>query len=179
MRIQPAGQKYPLDLTGDSGTTFPTAAADGQLFYRTDTRILYEYDLAATRWLSLDRKYVPNAGPRVLNGAGNVTGIIGFWMLFEDVYIESWVTLARTSGTNDGSNFTTATLKKQSPAQSDTTVSSFSTAADSTTTNVIHNVSIAAIVAAASFPILYVNLVSTGSPNIADWISYLILRSAG
>ncbi len=179
MRIQPAGQKYPLDLTGDSGTSFPTAAADGQLFYRTDTRILYEYNASATRWLSLDRKYVPGVGTRGLNGVGNVTGVISFWSLFEDVYIESWVTLVRTSSTNDGSNFTTASLIKQNPAQSNTTVSSFSTAADSVSTNIIHTVSIAAVVAAASFPILYVNLVATGSPNSGDWISNLVLRSAG
>jgi len=162
-----------------SGTSFPGSPSDGDLFYRTDRRIMYEYDLASTSWLSLDRKYVPATGTRVLNGAANVTGIIGFWAIFEDVYIESWVTLVRTGGTNNGSNFSTGTLKKQSPAEADTTITTFSTSADSTTTNVIHNVSVAAVVATASFPAIYANVTATGSPTNGDFASYLILRSVG
>ncbi len=179
MRVQPAGQIYPLDLTSDSGPAFPTAASDGQLFYRTDTRVLYEYNATATRWLSLDRKYVPGSGQRALNGGAPVTGVLGFWVLFEDVYVESWVTLVRTATTNNGSNFLTVVLNKQNPAKSDTSVSSFTTASDAVSTNVVHNVSIAAIVAAASFPTLYINVTATGSTNDSDVVSYLILRAAG
>ncbi len=180
MRVQPAGQIYPLDLTSDSGAAFPAHPADGQLFYRTDTRILYEYNSSVTRWLSLDRKYVPSSGPRVLNvSPGPVSGVQGFWPLFEDVYVESWITLVRLAATNNGSNFTTCTLNKQNPAKSDTSVASFTTAADSINTNAVHNVSIAAVIAFASFPTLYLNLASTGSPTTSDVASYLILRSAG
>jgi len=162
-----------------AGTSFPGSPSDGDLFFRSDTRILYEYNSTVSRWLSVDRKYVPFSGSRVLNGTSGFTGIPGFWLLFEDVYVESWVTLIRTAGTNDGSNFWTVQLQKQSPAQASTTISSFNTASDTVSNNVIHNVSIAAIIAAASFPCLFVNLSKTGATTDSDLVSYLVVRSAG
>ncbi len=178
MRIQPAGQYAQLDLTGDSGPAFPTNPADGQVFYRTDRRILYEYDLTSTHWLSVDRKYVTMAGGRVLNGT-TTTGIYGEVPVFEDIYIESFIVLAHLGATNNGSNYWSFALVKQSPAQADTTITTPDTHLDSASTNVIHNVSLLTVLAAASFPMLYVNVTKTGSPSAIDASFYLVVRSVG
>ncbi len=178
MRIQPAGQLAQLDLTGDSGTSFPSHPLDGQLFYRTDRRIIYEYDLASTNWLSLDRKYATMAGSRVLNGSTS-TGVYGELPVFEDIYIESFVVLAHLITTNDASNFWSFALQKQSPAEASTTITTPDTHADAVSTNVIHAVSLAIIIATASFPMLLVSVTKTGSPSAIDASFYVIVRSVG
>ncbi len=178
MRIQPAGQYAQLDLTGDAGTSFPAAPLDGQLFYRTDRRIIYEYDLSSTHWLSLDRKYVTMAGSRVLNNSGN-TGVAAEVPVFEDIYVESFVVLAHLGPTNNGSNYWSFALQKQSPAEAGTTITTPDTHLDTASNNVNHVVALAIVLVAASFPMLLVNMTTTGSPAAIDVSFYLIVRSVG
>ena len=49
-----------------SGTSFPGSPSAGDLFYRTDRRIMYEYDVTTTHWLSLDRKYLTLGAAAIL-----------------------------------------------------------------------------------------------------------------
>lgn len=161
-----------------SGTSFPGSPADADLFYRTDRRIMYEYNSSLTQWLSLDRKYVPFAASRVLNATGT-TGIYGWLPIFEDVYVESWVTTMRLGATNNGSNFWTLQFFKETPAIASTVISTISTSGDTAANNNVHNVSIAAVVAAASFSIFGISLSKTGTPTAGDLTSMLVVRSVG
>ncbi len=178
MRIQPAGQYVQLDLTGDSGASFPAHPSDGQLFYRTDSRILYEYDVTSTHWLSLDRKYVPFTGTRVLN-ATTTAGVYGWLPIFEDVYVESWATLLRLSPTNDGSNYWLVNFFKEDAALADTLITSFNTTADSPSTQVVHDINVSSVFAAASFKSFGLSTSKTGSPTQIDLSSVIVVRSVG
>jgi len=161
-----------------AGTSFPGSPSDGDLFYRSDRRILYEWQNSVSSWLSVDRKYVPFTGTRVLNSTGT-TGVYGWLPLFEDVYIESWASLIHIGTPNDGSNFYTVTFAKNASNQAGTTISSFSTSSDGTGVNAAHNISVASVVAAASFPSLGLNVAKTGTPSVFDLASVVIMRSVG
>ena len=161
-----------------SGTSFPGSPSDGDLFYRTDRRILYEYVSAVTKWLSLDRKYVPFGVATILQG-GTTAGVIGYLPIFEDVYIESWQNTSRVVTTNNGSNFWTVTLFKQKPDTTNTVITSFTTASDTAGTYTNHGISITALVDSTVYNYFSANLTKTGTPGAVTEMGYLILRSVG
>ena len=177
MRIQPAGQSYQLDLTGDSGASFPAHPSDGQLFYRTDRRIIYEYNNSASLWLSIERHYQSVGSYQSaisVSGTSAGKGTVG-----EDIYIEKWLATTQVGGTNNSSNKWTLTLYKQSPAEVSTSITSFDTGSDGSSATP-HSVSINASLASASFPILLVWATNTGAPGNLELCSTVVVcRSVG
>lgn len=166
-----------------SGTGFPSSPADGTLFFRTDTRIIYEYALSVTKWLSVDRKYAQLSPGDLTDDAGltksSAVGVVGWFSLFEDMYVESWVTTSRVAGTNDGSNFYTYTLIKETVAEGQTTVATFNTSADTAANNTVHTVSVGSLFAAATNPMLVMTSAKTGVPTGYRCPSLLVVRSVG
>lgn len=177
MRIQPAGQLAALDLTGDSGTSFPAHPSDGQLFYRTDRNIIYFYKASVALWLSVDRHYLMVGS---YQSAISVSGTsAGKATVGEDIYIEKWLATTQVGGTNNSSNKWTVTLYKQNPAEVSTSVTSFDTGSDANSATP-HSVSVNAEVVSASFPILFVYATSTGTPgNLELSATVVVCRSVG
>ncbi len=161
-----------------SGTSFPGSPSDGDLFYRTDRKILYEFDTTSTHWLSLDRKYF-DLGMGDLLDNGTTAGTVRRASIVEDVYIESWGTTVYVNTTNNGSNFWSFALRKATGAYTPTNLATFTTAADSVTTLTSHLVSIGVVLAASGFPLVDVNTTKTGSPGALRCPSFLIVRSVG
>lgn len=162
-----------------SGTSFPGSPSDGDLFYRTDRDVLYFYKSAITKWLSVDLKYVPFSVGRVLNNT-SVGGVMGLLPIFEDTYIED-VQLAShlVSGTNNGTNFWTHALLKSAPNNTTTTVGSVTTAADTAAVTTIHTISVAALLAVASYVELLINTTKTGTPGNVQVTGVVRCRSVG
>lgn len=75
-----------------SGTAFPGAPADNDLFYRTDRDILYFYHSASTQWLSVHKHSLPINVMQVntvLNATGtNFAGMANPWYDLYAVYVE-------------------------------------------------------------------------------------------
>lgn len=163
-----------------SGTSFPGSPSDGDLFYRTDRDILYFYKSSISKWLSVDRKYVPFTGTRILNASGTA-GVYGELPVFEDIYVESWQTVVHVGSVNNASNYWTVSLQDEPPGAWSpiSTIASFSTNADTPTTNQIHTIAVGAVVATASAPFVFLNMTKTGSPSNNDFASMLVVRSVG
>ncbi len=178
MRIQPSGQYVQLDLTGDSGVSFPSDPADGQLFYRTDRRVIYEYDLASTSWLGIDRRFIPFTGSSILENTTN-TGTSGLMPLWEDTYVEMFVMFALCGSTLDGSHYYTATFYESPPTAAATALAAISNNGDTAGTNYVHTASIGLVIAAASFPLLQVALTKTSTPGTHNFSYGLVVRSVG
>lgn len=160
-----------------SGTAFPGSPADGDLFYRTDRRILYEYVSGVTRWLSLDRKYVTFTveGSLLLNVT--FAGHIGIVPIFEDVYLEKFVATTEVSTTLNASNYWTFTLNTIA-ATTGASVASIATSSDTVGTWTNHAVSVNAIVD-TTHQAFYVDSAKVGTPGTYTASLMLVLRSAG
>ncbi len=174
MRIQPAGQLAQLDLTGDSGTTFPAHPSDGQLFYRTDRNVIYFWKNSASAWLSLTRHEV---GLGIFNVTSN--GGIGGLPLESDIYLESFIVEARVLATNNGSNFWTVKLYGQTVTPVDTVLTSYTTASDAVNSHILHNVAYNAVISAATYANLLAQPETTGGPGGYAGFSKLIYRVVG
>lgn len=162
-----------------SGTSFPGSPSDGDLFYRSDSRILYEYDSTSGHWLSVDRQYVP-FGPGDSLFSSSLTTPVGLLPMPESMYLESWEATTYVATTNDGSNYYTFTLQGLAPgAPSVTTLGSFSTAADTVGNWVAHSVPLALVVTPATYAALNVKPTQTGSPGSGQAPSMLIVRKVG
>jgi hypothetical protein len=181
---------YSVDKTGtpsagggsslQGGTAFPGSPADGDWFYRTDRNILYFWSLSVGRWLTVNRQYAAFDGQNVLNGGTTAGNTIGYWPVFEDVYVESFVTTTFVSTTNNGSNFYGISLTKTTPANSATTMTSFDTSADAASNWVVHNVPVNALVLASTHAVMSFLLnTKTGTPGGIFASSILALRQAG
>ncbi len=175
MRIQPAGQLAQLDLTGDSGASFPAHPSDGQLFYRTDRNIVYFWKNSASQWLSLTRHETLIAPLFNLTSTGGA----GFFALDTDIYLESFIVVGRVATTNDGSNFWTAKLYGDTSVPVATALTSFSTAADTHDQHVLHNVAYNAVVSASTYVDLFLQPEKTGSPGSYAGGSKLVYRVVG
>lgn len=160
-----------------SGTSFPGSPSGGDLFYRTDTRILYEYNSTATKWLSMDRKFIPFSGDQ-LNG-GTTVGTEGRIPLLEDLYIEKWVAHTFTAATNNGSNSYTYTLYKIAAPNSATSITSVSTSSDTAASWTAHSVSVGAVVSASSYSVLSISSTKTGTPGNHFGTYMIVARSVG
>lgn len=162
-----------------SGTSFPGGPSDGDLFYRTDTKILYEYGSGVSRWLSTDRKYVPLTGPTYLQGSTSV-GPVGYFPVFEDFYIEAFQCTTRVTSPNNASNYYAVNLYKSTVAASATSIAAIDTHLDTATDWALHTVSVSAIVVASTYPILQVNTSNgAGSPGDLIVAAAMVIRSAG
>jgi hypothetical protein len=66
------------------GTSFPPAPAGGDLFYRSDLRISYQYDLSRNKWLSITELFLDygasNADGKYLNIHGATATMTGYLM---------------------------------------------------------------------------------------------------
>lgn len=180
--IARAGANYELPGSSfgtASGTSFPGSPSDGDLFYRTDTRILYEYDLSSLQWLSVDRKYV-SMGPGDVIDATTTAAIVRAVPVFEKVYIESWQTNSFVSTTNTGSAYWTLTLRKFDTGASTTSnIGTFSTNADAASAATTHSVTIGVTVDPASNNRVDAISTKTGAPGALRCPMILVVRSVG
>jgi hypothetical protein len=161
-----------------SGTSFPGSPSDGDLFYRTDRRILYEYLSSISKWLSTDRHEVTFADGTLSLSATAGVGRIPLW---EDIYLENWIVAAKTAATNNGSNFWTVTLFGEAAVSGTaTSITSITTAADTAGNVVLHNVSVNSVISAATYAQLLCSVnVKTGSPGNTLVSALLIYRTVG
>jgi hypothetical protein len=126
----------------DSGTAFPIGSpspVDRALFYRTDRDILYFYDSANSRWLSVQRHLiqVPTNPTAAANFSASTVSIFQgsapFVPSSTDFYVEKYIQAFHVTTTNDGTKYWNMLLRKVDSAGSATTIgtiSSISLAAD-------------------------------------------------
>jgi hypothetical protein len=163
-----------------SGTSFPGSPSDGDLFYRTDTRILYEYDSTSTHWLSVNRMYVPFGSPETLQNTSTTNSAFGMIPIFEDVYVERFVCTTDVTTTTNGSNFWTVALERQTGSGiTSVTIASFTTASDTASTFTKHNVSVASVIAASTAVSFDVRVTKTGTPGAVRAAGMVVLRTVG
>ncbi len=173
MRIQPAGQYAQLDLTGDSGASFPSNPSDGQMFYRTDRNVVYFWRASASAWLSLTR-HETDLG--IFTVTSN--GAVGLAPLDGDIYLEAFIIAGRVATTNDGSNFWTGKLYGNT-ASTPTVLTSFSTASDTVGNHTLHNIAYNALISSSTYIDLMVQPEKTGSPGNYFGASKLAYRVVG
>ncbi len=149
-----------------SGTSFPGSPATNDLFYRTDHALIFYYD--GTRWLTTDLYSKPfTTGDQGMPATGTVSIFRG--VTYNTLGLDLWVvaieigTIVLT--TNNGSNFWTATVSKQSPTLTPTTLAAPTTAADTANTWTNHTTAVGASLAPASFPGLVVDMAKTNAPG--------------
>src|SRR6185437_4567042 len=132
---QSTGVKWGATGALQSGTSFPGSPSDGDWFYRTDNNVLYFYKLSIARWLSVDLKHVTFDQPQQFVATTAVGNSFGRIPIFDDVYVEKWVSVALVQTTNNGSNYYAGQLLSDS-----TVVSSFDTSGDTLNTRTTHTV---------------------------------------
>jgi len=161
-----------------SGTSFPGSPSDGDLFYRTDSRLLYEWDNTVGHWLSVNRWHVTfdlgDISPDNTTTAGGARRL----PLFEDIYIERWITTTFVATTNNGSNYWALTLNKHT-ATAAVSVSTFSTNLDTVNNYVPHNVSVGVVMDHTTYCALSVDTAKNGTPGGIRMPSQLVVRSVG
>lgn len=96
------------------GTSFPASPDDNDLFYRTDRDILYFYNQATTKWLSVQNNPAPMVDVRALSGytvgsyfvagAESVAAIFDIQCRQYNVYITSNMFVG-AGATNDGTRY--------------------------------------------------------------------------
>lgn len=159
-----------------SGTSFPGSPSDGDWFDRTDLNLGFFYKSSISKWLTRQLMYVPFAAPSMLIPAttANVGNGLGYMPMTEDIYVESWKTVAYVSTTNNGSNYYALQLLGNVSV-----LSSFDTSADTVATRTIHNLSINALYTTGTYQWLEFYLASkTGSPGSLYTTSLLTFRPA-
>lgn len=145
-----------------SGTSFPGSPSNNDLFYRTDRDLLYFYD--GTRWLTVQQF---ETGPGWVEAAAPLaaTATLARWPVRADygTYLERWnIKTFQTNGT-PASNNMSVVLARVTSANAATTLTSFTTNADSANTWVAHDSSGIAGVLDASAVTLRVVATETGT----------------
>lgn len=116
------------DLVVSSGTSFPATPFTG-LFYRTDRDLVYFHD--GTRWLTANLYRDVFPGGETVNPASSNKSL-GFLVPWgaTDIWMETWYSAMFVLTTNNGTNFWTVGLNRDSTNGTQTTFASFTTAAD-------------------------------------------------
>lgn len=149
----------------NAATSMPSGPTTNQRVYRTDLGIEFYFD--GTRWLCTCPHEL--AIPEMVNNSASpgTSNVIGLPTGVHSIYITRWQATSLVLTTNDGSNFWTMKLvyKTAPNTDNDLTGFTFTTAADTVTTQTRHNVAPTAVTAASTFLSLYHNLTKTGSPG--------------
>lgn len=176
---QSLGLKWAAPGGYAAGSVFPGSPSDGDVFYRTDKRIMYVYYSSVSKWLSMDVKYISH-GPGGSNpGSGVSPGDYSFLPITEDLYIESWECSTFVSATNDASHYWTVDLKKTASPNTSTSITSFTTASDGVSTWKAHTATVGALVSAASYVQFDVVGTKTSTPGALYLGGMLAVRTVG
>lgn len=161
---------------GRSGTAFPAAPADGDRFYRTDLHLGFFYLASITSWLT-DRQYSASGGRLAATG---VTGSGWFSLVLpfagNDIYVEKFTTLSHVITTNDGANYWTLTLYKNTAAGASTAIAAPNTVADTAGVWQAHETAVNALMAQATNTWLSSNVAKTGAPGDIDCVGVITYR---
>lgn len=157
----------------NSGTSFPTAVT-GDRYWRTDRGIEYYYD--GTRWLTT-QEFNLDWSTRVAQTGGGLsatqTSLSNAVIPGTDIYITTIRFVDFVQTTNDGTNKWTLEIFKLSTANATTSLGSVSTGTgpDSINTWTPHDVTVNAVVTAATHPVLRVDATKVASPGalIFSW----------
>lgn len=165
----------------EQGNAFPGSPTNGQWFYRNDRNVLYFWNNSVSRWLTVDLKYVPFSQAGVLNSGQTTAGQnLGGIVIAEDIFVEKWMTQTFVVTTNNGTNFWTVAFQKTSPANVQTSITTFDTSADTASTWTSHVVAVNALILASGFSLLqFSNTVKTSTPGNLFIVSQVTLRIAG
>ncbi len=113
-----------------AGTSFPSSPADRQTFYRTDRDIQYFYDLANTRWLSVQEfvQTFPMTNLALTSGETAAASNSGRLSVpFRGTYsilLTRFQISANVQTTNDGSNYWTIKLNRADTDDNDVQIGS-------------------------------------------------------
>jgi hypothetical protein len=141
-----------------SGTSFPSPAAAGDLFHRTDlSPALWRYD--GTRWLSVQRyrTEVPVAAAQTTGGA--TVGYLPMWQSEYGVWLIDFRGVLYVATTNDGSKYWTINLRKWSDAS---VIATANTQSQAPSTDLIKDVAIGAV---STENVLYIDSTKTSTPG--------------
>lgn len=150
----------------DSGTAFPGSPASGDQFYRTDRNLLYYYD--GTRWLTTDL-YIASPTPGDAGATPySATGTHGYFAPDPTygMYLVAFQGTTGVFGTNDGSNYWTLELHRRNAANTNTSITTYNTAADTASNWVSHNQAIGAVLDASAKLLLFVHTKTSGPANL-------------
>jgi hypothetical protein len=146
-----------------SGTSFPGSPSTNDIFYRTDLALLFFYD--GTRWLTTTL-YVLNCGFGVANSPTGNDGYNAVPTETLDIWLVSYIASTYVVAPNDGSNFYTCHLNKTDAGNSNTSVASFTTAADTQNNWTRHVVAIgAALGGVATYKLITTSNTKTSAPG--------------
>ncbi len=144
-----------------TGTSNPGSPATYDLLFRTDLGLLIYYD--GTQWLTLNewsRQMYLGLTAQSANfnlGYPGIPSDYGLWL-------KQFESTTLVSGTNNGSNYWTVSIYRESAGGTDTLITSFTTAGDTAGQWTQHNTAINAVLNSTA-RILYVNGAKTGSPG--------------
>jgi hypothetical protein len=168
------------------GTSPHAAPAAGDLFFETDTSILWTYGTfaAASRWVSAELKSNrTNNNTAVRTGASIVLSDVSAGY---DTYIDTLIVKADVLTTNDGSNYWTYNLRKVSGTTVPASAAGSSLATLNTTTltagtwgEVTASVNAVVDTSGAGLEIIFLDILKTGAPgNVWDApaFSYRLVR---
>ena len=107
-----------------SGTSFPGSPSDRDLFYRTDRDLLYFYDLANTRWLTVTLYHgLMSIAQSLMPAATSGQTMLRAHIPNDyDVLLIEWEGSVYVNTTNNGSNYWTLALSHRNAGSSTGTV---------------------------------------------------------
>lgn len=168
-----------------SGTAFPGSPSDRQTFYRTDRDIQYFYDLANTRWLSVQEQTVsfPAETAAVdsslgISAAANAGRLPVPYRGTYSILITRFQVRTLVPTTNDGTKYWTIKLNRADSADSDVQIgTTMDTSADTASTNHDHFISPNVVCDSTARQLkLRVDKVSTpGNLNVQGLLSYRLV----
>lgn len=165
-----------------SGTAFPSAPSDGDLFYRTDLGRIYFYDDANTRWLSVQQFVIPLGNSDFLNPRNaNTTPLTRCTFPYCGVFsflVERFQASVFCSATNNGSNFFTVALTKNTTT-ANTQIASFTTSAQTQNQYAAYDVAVDTVLDTTIVGGVDVRLVETGTVGNCYVMSSLVGRLVG
>lgn len=165
-------------IKGGSGTSFPGSPATDDVFYRTDTDLLFFYD--GTRWLTLNR-YVFNF-PLVNGATGSDYGSQIQTYPVLDMWLEATYYTVYVSTTNNGSNYWSIQPKKSDVAAGATSLgTAINTSAGAANVRLQFSITMgAALGSGATWPVVFNEaLKAVGNPGALSYNSLLAFRLIG
>ncbi len=167
-----------LVATGSSGvsagTSFPGGPSTGDLFWRTDLKLLCTYD--GTRWVTVQEYAISAVGeslqPMTVVGAISALPVDNTY----DLYVTRILASLFINGTNNGSNYWTLTGNKVATNNSSTSLGTVNTSADAGSTWLPKTITVNAVVVKGTYPLIRLNMSTTGSPSGLYFTSVTLYR---
>ncbi len=152
------------------GTAFPTSPVSGDMFYRSDLKMLCVYD--GTRWLTAQRFSFGINSLNTSGGANLGCRTLGTYGLYAETVCLSTQVIAP----NDASNYWTVIFNARNTTRTATSaLQSFNTAADAAGAYVARETT-PSTQAPANYGILDITLSKSGSPGNLDLYAALYWR---